>query len=338
MKILLSAYAFPPSLGGIEEVTEIVARELVALGHAVTVVTMTPSAAPDAYPFAVVRGPTPAALIGCVRWCDAYLQMHVSLRLAWPLLLIRRPWVVTIHAPITGATGKARIGEWIKRASLRFARVTVIAEAMKRGTPGNPVIVPNPYRSAIFRLSPDDNRPNDLIFVGRLVSVKGVALLLDALGLLRRRGIEPRLVIVGQGPEEAALRAQCGALQLDRQVSFAGVVRSEALAKLLNQSRIMVLPSFWEGFPVVTLEGLACGCVLVASDVDGLPEAVGPCGLTFPKGNVAALAERLAEVLTDDGKRHRMRAHATEHLARHQPRAVAEAYLAEIEAARRQQR
>ena len=335
MKILISAYAFPPSLGGIEEVTEIVARELVALGHAVKIVTMTPSAAPDTYPFAVVRSPSPKELIDCVRWCDAYLQMHVSLRLAWPLLLIRRPWVVAIHAPITGATGTARIGEWIKRVSLRFARVTVIAEAMKRGVPGNPVIVPNPYRSSVFRLSAEVSRPNDLIFVGRLVSVKGVAVLLDALGLLRRRGFEPRLVIVGQGPEEAALHAQCAALQLERQVTFAGVVRNEALAKLLNQSRIMVLPSFWEGFPVVTLEGLACGCVLVASDVDGLPEAVGPCGFTFPKGDSTALADRLADVLTDEGKRREMRTHAAAHLARHQPRAVAEAYLAVIEAARR---
>lgn len=335
MKILISSYAFAPSVGGIEEVSELVATEFAALGHSVKIVTMTPSTDPDDFPFAVVRRPGAAELLRCVRWCDVYLQMHVSLKLAWPLLLFPRPWVVSVHMPFVGATGAAGIRDLVKRTTLRLARVTAIAEAIREGLGPATKIVPNPYRSNIFRVSAENGRHNDLIFVGRLVTVKGVAVLLDALALLRERHLAPRLVIVGRGPEEPALRAQCASLKLGDQVAFAGVVRHRELARLLNQSRIMVLPSFLEGFPVVVLEGIACGCAIVASDANGLPEAVGPCGVTFPKGDSAALADRLAELLADDGKIPRLRAHASEHLTRHQPRAVAEAYLAVLDEARR---
>jgi glycogen(starch) synthase len=327
MKILLSSYAFAPSVGGIEEVSELVATEFAALGHSVRVVTMTPSADRDAYPFAVIRHPGAAALLDSVRWCDAYLQMHVSLKLAWPLLLYRRPWIVSVHMPLADEAG---MRNFAKRLVLRFARVTTIAEAIQRGLGPTTKIVPNPYRSDIFQVATGQERSNDLIFVGRLVSVKGVALLLEALALLRERGIAPRLMIVGGGPEEEALRAQCASLGLDEQVKFAGLVRHEQLPRLLNQSRIMVLPSFLEGFPIVVLEAIACGCAVVGSDANGLPEAIGPCGLTFPKGDAKALADRLAELLSDDKKRARFTALGREHLARHQARAVAEAYLAVI--------
>jgi glycogen synthase len=333
MKILLSSYAFAPSIGGIEEVSELVAAEFAALGHRVRVVTMTPSAERDAYPFTVIRRPGAAALLDSVRWCDAYLQMHVSLKLAWPLLVYRRPWVVSVHMPFVGTTLRARVIEFVKQTTLRFARVTTISNVLQQWIGRAATIVSNPYRSAVFRLSGEGDRPNDLIFVGRLVSVKGVAVLLDALALLREQSLRPHLLIVGLGPEESALRRQCTALHLDQQVTFVGVVRHAKLAQLLNKSRIMVLPSFMEGFPVVILESIACGCVVVASDADGSPEAVGPCGLIFPKGDNAALARRLAELLTNDDKRRQMRAAGPEHLVRHQPRAVAEAYLDVIQKA-----
>ncbi len=335
MKILMSSYAFAPSVGGIEEVSELVAEEFVALGHSVKIVTMTPSMTGDDRPFEVVRRPSAAMLVDSVRWCDVYLQMNVNLRLAWPLVMVRRPWVVAIHAPLYSATGLARLLEFAKRASLRPAHVTAICEAMKRGTGRRTVIVPNPYRADIFRPIVGEPRINDLIFLGRLVPDKGAPVLLDALALLRKKALLPRLVIVGRGPEEAALRAQCARLRLEEQVVFSGYVPNEDVARLLNRSRIMVVPSVWEeGFGVVALQGIACGCVVVASHAGGLPEAVGPCGVTFPKGSAPALADRLAELLPDEAKLARLRTHAPDHLARHQPRAVAEAYLAVIEQAR----
>src|SRR6266481_1494383 len=94
MKILISSYPFHPSVGGLEEVTDLLANEYVARGHVVKIVTMTPSMGPGDYPFEVIRNPTVRALIQAVKWCDVYVQHQISLRFAWPLLLVWRPWIV----------------------------------------------------------------------------------------------------------------------------------------------------------------------------------------------------------------------------------------------------
>lgn len=335
MKILLSSYVFPPSVGGTEEVGEIIARGLAARGHSVRVVTMTPSTLRDAYPFEIVRQPSPARLLECVRWCDAYLQVHISLRFAWPLLLAPRPWVVSIHAPIHG-TGLTAVRNFVKRMVLRLARVTAVSKAMSRGTGRRTTIVTNPYRTDVFRYLNSGPRPCELVFLGRLVSDKGIDLLITALGRLRERGLTPRLMVIGRGPEDAALRAQCERLHLGGQVEFAGYIPNDELVLRLNQCRIMVIPSVWEeGFGVVALQGIACGCVVVSSDAGGLREAIGPCGITFPNGNVPALADRLAELLQDERKVTALRLHSADHLSLHEPQAVADAYLSIIEGTRR---
>jgi glycogen(starch) synthase len=332
MKILLSSYAFPPSVGGLEEVSEMVAHGLAAAGHDVRVLTMTPAgAAPETHPFEILRRPRPGELFNSVRWCDAYLQMNVSLRLAWPLLFVHRPWVVALHGGLNGAG----VREVVKRLTLRRAHVVAVSGAIAEGAGENVAVLPNPYRESVFRNLNPGPRPYELVFLGRLVSDKGAHRLIEALALLRAGGLAPRLLIIGSGPEETALREQCERLQLNDQVEFAGLLRGHELARRLNECRIMVVPSIWEEpFGIVALEGIACGCVVVGSEAGGLPEAIGPCGCTFPKGDVAALASRLSELLRDPAKIAALRARAPEHLARHRPDRVSDAYLAVLQKAR----
>jgi glycosyltransferase involved in cell wall biosynthesis len=98
---------------------------------------------------------------------------------------------------------------------------------------------------------------------------------------------------------------------------------------LLNQHRILAVPSRWEEpFGVVALEGIACGCVVVAADGGGLPEAIGPCGVTFARGDAGALAERFRELLRPGADLRPFHAAAPAHLARHATREVAARYLA----------
>jgi glycogen(starch) synthase len=151
---------------------------------------------------------------------------------------------------------------------------------------------------------------------------------------LKARGLAPRLTIAGGGPEEAALRSQAVDLGLAGQVAFAGVKRGEELAELLNAHRVAVIPSRWnEPFGIVALEAAACGCAVVGSSGGGLPEAIGPCGVTFPNNDASALARVLEELLTDDRRLAPFRAGAEAHLARHRPREVARAYLKVFEQA-----
>jgi glycogen(starch) synthase len=93
-----------------------------------------------------------------------------------------------------------------------------------------------------------------------------------------------------------------------------------------------LVPSVWhEPFGIVALEGIACGCAVVGTAGGGLPDAIGPCGVTVPNGDAAALAEAIAALLDDPDRIAAYRAAAPAHLARHRPRRVAEEYLRVME-------
>jgi glycogen synthase len=320
VKILLGSHHFFPSTGGIETVTNLLAREFVAQGHEVRVVTQTPGNGD--FPFAVIRRPGALELIRQVRWCDVFLQNNISLRTLWPLLFVRRPFFITHQTWITNPDGSTGWQHLLKRFLLRRATSFAISEAIANSLPVPSVRIGNPYDDTIFN-DGIGSRTRDLIFVGRLVSDKGAGVFLDALKLL---DTQPTVTIVGDGPERPALEKQAAASQLH--VEFAGSRRGEQLADLLRQHEILVVPSLWrEPFGIVALEGIACGCVVIGSTGGGLPEAIGPCGVTFPNGNAQALADAIKRLLDDPAERDRLRRNAAAHLARFVPRRVTALYL-----------
>ena len=194
-------------------------------------------------------------------------------------------------------------------------------------------VILNAYRDDLFRVLPGVERTRDLLFVGRLVSDKGVDLLLGALGSLRARGLRPGLTILGEGPEAPRIAEQARRLGVADQVEMPGVRTGEELVRSLNEHRILVVPSRYnEPFGIVALEGIACGCTVVGSSGGGLKEAIGPCGLTFPNGDSAALAEILAGLLADPARGRDLLRHAPEHLARHGSAAMALAHEQVLEA------
>ncbi|HSP45201.1 MAG TPA: glycosyltransferase family 4 protein [Chthoniobacterales bacterium] len=323
MKILLSSHHFFPSTGGIETVSNLLAREFVELGHEVRVVTQT--SGDGGFPFPVVRQPCALELLRNLRWCDVFLQNNISLRTLWPLLLVRRPLFVAHQTWITNPEGGTGWPDRLKRFVLRYATSFAISGAVAETLPVPSIRVGNPYDNAVFADLAAEKRDRDLIFVGRLVSDKGADLLLDAMKLLE---MKPRLTIAGDGPERATLEKRARDLQLQSQVTFVGQQCGEALANLLREHQILVVPSLWqEPFGIVALEGIACGCVVVGSAGGGLAEAIGPCGVTFPNGDAGALANAIAALLAEPGQRARMRHLAPSHLGRFTPRHVAGIYL-----------
>lgn len=114
----------------------------------------------------------------------------------------------------------------------------------------------------------------DLLYLGELRSAKGVDTLIDALSLLKRRdGLAPRILIVGSGPDEAALKALTVERGIAEQCLFEppGPIR-----KALARSRIMVIPSRAESLPYVILEAAAAAQPLISTDVGGINEIYGP--------------------------------------------------------------
>jgi glycosyltransferase involved in cell wall biosynthesis len=318
MRFLIVSYAFLPSLGGQETASLALAEELVRRGHQVDVVTNTPDGKKPDLPFAVHHRPSAWKLLALHRAADAVIHNGLALRFFWPLLLMRRPLLVIhlIDRPLS----------LLHRLALRRARNVAVSRYIAGQLPMPAQAIPNSYRPDIFHLTDVGSRPYELAFLGRLVGDKGPMLLLEALARLKERGREPRLLMIGSGPEEAALRDFAARRAIS--VEFAGARFGLELAGMLNQARILVVPSIWqEPFGIVALEGIACGCAIVGSDGGGLPEAIGPCGINFKSGDVEALAEAITRLLDDPALLQSLRDAAAAHLARHTPQVVVDRYL-----------
>jgi glycosyltransferase involved in cell wall biosynthesis len=113
-----------------------------------------------------------------------------------------------------------------------------------------------------------------VVYVGRLVREKRVDLLVTAFARLLRDRPCSRLFIAGEGPEDKHLRQQVADLGLPS-VQFLGLVSKAGIYRLLRAADCLVLPSFFEAFPMVVLEALACGVPVVASDVGSVREMLG---------------------------------------------------------------
>jgi len=329
MKLLVYSPAFLPLIGGLEINVAQFAAEMVRLGCEVVVVTETPGQDSDEFPHPVIRRPGVRNFLRWTRWCDLYYQANISLRGLWPLLFVRRPWAVSHHSWYRRGDGRIAWQDRLKRFLLRFAAVSISVSqgiAIDLETPS--IVIPNPYRDRLFRILPDEPRERDLVFLGRLVSDKGVDVLLEALGQLAGRGLRPSLTIIGDGPEAPPLREQVARLGLGDQVEFLGIRTGEELVRWLNRHRILVVPSRYdEPFGIVALEGIACGCAVLGSRGGGLPEAIGPCGRTFRNGDAEHLAAVLAEMLADPEQQATFQAQAPRHLAEHAAERIARLYF-----------
>ena len=328
MKILFSSYLFDPSVGGIESVSKILVRKFVEAGEELHVITQSPGDIISAANYKLTRRPSLAEIFRLLRWSDLFFQNNISLRSLIPALLLRKPTLVVHQTWLQNVRGGIGWQNRLKQQLLRFVTNVAISKAVAERLSSHSVVIGNPYDDTVFRLMPNIPRDKTIAFVGRLVSDKGVDLLLHAIEQLKRDGLSPDLTIVGAGPEENVLRKLTVTLGLERQVTFAGQKSGAGLAEILNQHRILAVPSRWaEPFGVVALEGIACGCVVVGSEDGGLKEAIGPCGLTFENGNVAGLAAQLKRLINETETRAMFLQRAPEHLAGFQSGEIASAYL-----------
>jgi glycogen(starch) synthase len=310
VKILLVTHFFHPSVGGTEQVSSILAREFTTAGHQVTVVTTTPvgsaarlcssssSCNPNPKGFRVLRRPSPLKLFQAVKWADVVFHNNICLRFAWPLLTLKRPWVVAHHTWLTRIDGSIGWRDKVKLSAIRFATNIAVSNriADRLGVPS--VVIGDPYRDDTFQRDASVIRDRDLVFVGRLVSDKGVDILLEALELLRRRGSIVTASIVGHGPLRDNLQRMSNQLQLVPQTEFLGQKTEKDLAAVLNRHRAIVIPSrLHETFGLAAIEGIACGCKAIVPDIGAFRDTLGVCAIAFKHGDPASLADVIQTTL-----------------------------------------
>lgn len=155
------------------------------------------------------------------------------------------------------------------------------------------------------------------LFLGSVGPRKGAFDLLEALGLLRSRGVVLKVWIAGYEEREGYLdlaRARLEALQLEDVCELVGTVVGLKKAQLLSEANLFVLPSYHEGLPMAILEALAAGLPVITTPVGGIPEVVrdGYNGFLIPPGNVETLADKLAVLASDAHLRKVMGQHSRE--------------------------
>ena len=164
------------------------------------------------------------------------------------------------------------------------------------------------------RETPPEETTPLVIAVGRLVEKKGYPVLLDAVKLLKDRGLEFRVRVIGGGPDREALEQQCDNLGIGDYLSLDGAMPQEELLPILKQADVFVLPCVragdgdQDGIPVSLMEAMAYGIVCVSSRLSGIPELIedGENGLLTEERDVEGLAEALGTLLEDRELRLRM--------------------------------
>jgi glycosyltransferase involved in cell wall biosynthesis len=151
----------------------------------------------------------------------------------------------------------------------------------------------------------------NLLFIGRMVPVKGQALLIDAVEQLRRSDVNVEAILLGDGVRREALTRIVRERRLEDVVKLPGAVGQDQIRHYYEQADIFVLPSFAEGVPTVLMEAMAMGLPVVTTRIAGIPELVedGRSGFVVAPGRVDALVDAVARLAADPELRRQMGEH-----------------------------
>lgn len=338
MNILITSHFFSPSVGGIESISEMLASYFTRSGHNVRLITSTLAESSNydtRYEFEIIRKPKKRVLFNSFLWSDIVFQNNIEIGSLWPLLVVNRPLVIGLQTWIRKPDGNRSIVQYFKLAVLRFSsQVIACSKAIRDDSYKSAMVIGNPYNNQVFYTNNDTKIHNSIVFLGRLVSDKGVCLLLEAFALLPPSSC--KLTIIGSGPEEPSLRKFVMDNSLSDSVTFLGPLKGHELASVLNRHQILVVPSRWrEPFGIVALEGLACGCVVIAANEGGLPDAVGNAGVIFQRDSLVDLFSKLRDVINNPLLQDQLRKNAHDHLCQFRSDFICQKYLDVLECVRR---
>lgn len=215
---------------------------------------------------------------------------------------------------------------WLKRLALReIDRLTVVSHALEDEVRQLAVDIPVevlPMGVDLAHFTPDHYsdaikekhgvQGELLLFVGRLSEEKGIEYLIKAMPQILVRLPAAKLLIVGSGPLENKLRALVEKTGIAANVVFVGSVAHWSLAEYYATADVLIGPSLREGFGLVFVEAMACGCPVIASDLPGVADIIedGKTGFCIRPRDSQAIAGKTIEVLQDRSLREQVKSQA----------------------------
>ncbi|GAA1904000.1 glycosyltransferase family 4 protein [Lapillicoccus jejuensis] len=264
--------------------------------------------------------------------------VHDNQTLGWGLPALRRagiPLVATVHHPISRDLAlelaaaptrgrRVQLRRWYAFVPMQAAvtrRLPVLLGVSRaaaddterdfRLRPGTVQVVPLGVDTDLFAPSAGPRTAGRLVAVASSADqpLKGVSHLLDAVAKLRAER-DVTLDLVGRLEDGGPARRRIAELGLEDAVTVHTGITDEALAGLLASAQLAVVASLYEGFSLPTVEAMACGTPVVASDAGALPEVLGDAGVLVPPGDAEAIAAAVRDLLDDDAERARLGAAA----------------------------
>ena len=334
MRIAFLTGIWPPDVGGPATHGPDFARYLVGRGHSVHVVTMgdgEPAERPcevevvsRGLPFPLRYGRVALRGERAARSADVLYATATYAAAAAAAGIARRPFVAKLvsdpayeraqrYGRFRGSleefqvasTPTVRVLKELRTRSLRVARTIVVPSAylaeiaagwgLRRDRLHVLTNPAPPPREVV----PERLEPGTFVFVGRLTRQKALHTALEAVALVP----DARLVLVGDGPERAALEQAAG-----ERVEFRGALSRDEALRAVAGAEAALLSSDWENLPHSAVEALSVGVPVVSTAVGGVPEVVrdGENGLLVPAGRPEELAAALRRVLEEPGLRERL--------------------------------
>lgn len=161
---------------------------------------------------------------------------------------------------------------------------------------------------------PVNNSPKNeyILYVGNLKRDKGIFELLEGFAQVHQQFPSIRLTYAGPGTLKDDLLLLANSLGVQHKVTFLGAVNHSDLPTLMQNAKLLALPSYNEGVPNVVLEAMSCGIPVVATCVGGIPEVVDEaiCGVIIAPKNNDAVAQGLTSVLTKTWSKEKIKQHS----------------------------
>jgi glycosyltransferase involved in cell wall biosynthesis len=150
--------------------------------------------------------------------------------------------------------------------------------------------------------------PHRFVYVGQLIRLKGIETIINSIEILKSRGIEIEVLLIGKGADMDRFEKIVKKARLEAQIKFLGFRNQSDVAELIKTSIALLLPSYTEGFGRVIIEAFACSRAVIGSHVGGIPELVesGKTGLLVEPGNAEDLAEKLIFAIENTDKMREM--------------------------------